>query len=59
MKTDKIIGKVAIKKEELTHQNGKDQWLAITPVDKDSEVQVCCFLEECYNAIQFDSVVRI
>ncbi|XP_018006365.1 ras GTPase-activating protein 3 [Hyalella azteca] len=39
MKTDKIVGKVSIKREDLSKQNGKDQWLAITPVDADSEVQ--------------------
>uniref|UniRef100_A0A6A7G5G4 Ras GTPase-activating protein 3-like n=2 Tax=Hirondellea gigas TaxID=1518452 RepID=A0A6A7G5G4_9CRUS len=39
MKTDKIFGKVSIKREDLTKHNGKDQWLAITPVDADSEVQ--------------------
>ena len=40
MKTDKVIGKVSIRREDLTKQSGKDQWLPITAVDADSEVQV-------------------
>ena len=40
MKTDKIVGKVSIKREDLLKQDGKDQWFALTPVDADSEVQV-------------------
>ncbi|XP_076031592.1 ras GTPase activating protein 1 isoform X2 [Oratosquilla oratoria] len=39
MKTDKVMGKVSIKKEELHKYHGKDQWFAVTPVDQDSEVQ--------------------
>lgn len=40
MKTDKIMGKVSIKKEHLHKYHGRDQWFPITPVDADSEVQV-------------------
>lgn len=40
MKTDKIMGKVSIKKDDLHKYHGKDQWFPITPVDADSEVQV-------------------
>ena len=40
MKTDKIIGKVSIKKDDLNKYHGKDQWFPITLVDADSEVQV-------------------
>lgn len=41
-KLDKIIGKVAIKKEELpSYNNNKDFWFPIRPVTADSEVQVC------------------
>ncbi|CAL4086485.1 unnamed protein product, partial [Meganyctiphanes norvegica] len=39
MKTDKTMGKVSIKKEDLHKYHGKDQWLQIKPVDADSEVQ--------------------
>ncbi|XP_068236209.1 ras GTPase-activating protein 3 [Palaemon carinicauda] len=39
MKTDKIMGKVSLKKDDLHKNQGKDQWLPITPVDADSEVQ--------------------
>ncbi|ROT82095.1 ras GTPase-activating protein 3 isoform X1 [Penaeus vannamei] len=39
MKTDKIMGKVSIKKDDLHKYHGKDQWFPITPVDADSEVQ--------------------
>ncbi|XP_050714629.1 GTPase-activating protein-like isoform X2 [Eriocheir sinensis] len=39
MKTDKIMGKVSIKKEHLHKYHGRDQWFPITPVDADSEVQ--------------------
>ncbi|XP_069955565.1 ras GTPase-activating protein 3 isoform X4 [Cherax quadricarinatus] len=39
MKTDRIMGKVSIKKDDLHKYNGKDQWFPITPVDADSEVQ--------------------
>lgn len=34
-----MLGKVAIKREELTQYNNKDHWFAIKPVDADSEVQ--------------------
>lgn len=36
---DKILGKVAIKKDELCQYHGKDHWFPIKPVDSDSEVQ--------------------
>ncbi|KAG7175406.1 Ras GTPase-activating protein 3-like [Homarus americanus] len=39
MKTDRIMGKVSIKKDNLHKYHGKDQWFPITPVDADSEVQ--------------------
>ncbi|XP_045624845.1 ras GTPase-activating protein 3 [Procambarus clarkii] len=39
MKTDRIMGKVSIKKDDLHKYHGKDQWFPITPVDADSEVQ--------------------
>lgn len=43
LKTDKVVGKVSIKREDLTKHNGKDQWLGVTPVDADSEVQVTSY----------------
>ncbi|GAB6021126.1 hypothetical protein CHUAL_003760 [Chamberlinius hualienensis] len=39
MKQVKVLGKVAIKKEELSKIHGKDHWLPIQPVDANSEVQ--------------------
>lgn len=39
LKQDKVVGKVAIKRDELTTYNNKDHWFAIKAVDADSEVQ--------------------
>lgn len=39
LKQDKVLGKVAIKREDLATYNNKDHWFAIRPVDADSEVQ--------------------
>lgn len=39
MKQDKVIGKVAIKRQDLASYNNKDHWFTIKPVDADSEVQ--------------------
>ncbi|GLV39157.1 Ras GTPase activating protein 1 [Carabus blaptoides fortunei] len=39
LKQDKVLGKVAIKREELNTYHNKDHWFAIRPVDADSEVQ--------------------
>lgn len=39
LKQDKVLGKVAIKREDLSMYNNKDHWFAIRPVDADSEVQ--------------------
>lgn len=36
---EKILGKVAIKKEDLPKYHGKDHWFPLVPVDADSEVQ--------------------
>ncbi|KAI1285888.1 Ras GTPase-activating protein 3 [Halotydeus destructor] len=36
---DKVLGKVAVKRDELNSYHGKDHWFQITPVDADSEVQ--------------------
>uniref|UniRef100_T1IVH0 Ras GTPase-activating protein 3 n=1 Tax=Strigamia maritima TaxID=126957 RepID=T1IVH0_STRMM len=51
LKQDKVLGKVAIKKEELHKYHGKDHWFPIVPVDVDSEVQgkvhVAIRLEQC------------
>lgn len=40
LKQDKVIGKVAVKREELHSYHSKDNWFPILPVDADSEVQV-------------------
>lgn len=39
LKQDKVLGKVAIKREDLHRYNNKDHWFALRPVDADSEVQ--------------------
>lgn len=40
LKQDKVLGKVAIKREDLHTYHNKDHWFPIVPVDADSEVQV-------------------
>lgn len=40
LKQDKVLGKVAILREDLkNYNNNKDHWFALRPVDADSEVQ--------------------
>ncbi|KAF5291026.1 hypothetical protein FQR65_LT11479 [Abscondita terminalis] len=39
LKQDKVIGKVAIKRQDLASYNNKDHWFTIKAVDADSEVQ--------------------
>lgn len=39
LKQNKVLGKVAIKRDELSSYNNKDHWFALKPVDADSEVQ--------------------
>lgn len=39
LKQDKVLGKVAIRKEQLTSYNNKDHWFSMKAVDADSEVQ--------------------
>ncbi|GBP41480.1 GTPase-activating protein [Eumeta japonica] len=39
LRQDKVLGKVAIKREDLHPYNNKDHWFALRPVDADSEVQ--------------------
>lgn len=36
---DKVLGKVAIKRDDLSKYHGKESWFPILPVDADSEVQ--------------------
>lgn len=36
---DKVLGKVALKREDLHVYHGKDHWLPIKAVDEDSEVE--------------------
>ncbi|XP_033096106.1 ras GTPase-activating protein 3-like isoform X2 [Anneissia japonica] len=36
---ESIVGKVALRRDELHRHHGKEQWLPLTPVDPDSEVQ--------------------
>jgi hypothetical protein len=42
LKQDKVLGKVAIKREDLHMYHNRDHWFPILPVDADSEVQVKC-----------------
>lgn len=51
LKQDKVLGKVAIKREELNSYHNKDHWFAIRPVDADSEVQGKANIE-----IKFDPI---
>ncbi|KAG5900731.1 hypothetical protein JTB14_038249 [Gonioctena quinquepunctata] len=39
LKQDKVLGKVAIKREQLASYNNKDHWFPIKAVNADSEVQ--------------------
>lgn len=39
-KTDKVVGKVAIKREDLQTYHNKDNWFPIKPVNANTEVQV-------------------
>ncbi|XP_029038285.1 GTPase-activating protein isoform X3 [Osmia bicornis bicornis] len=45
LKQDKILGKVAIKREDLTKYHNKEHWFPLGPVDADSEVQGKAHLE--------------
>ena len=39
-KADKVIGKVAVRREELQAYHNKDHWFQIKPVNEHTEVQV-------------------
>lgn len=54
MNKDKVLGKVAIKREDLHKYNGKDYWFPIINVDADSEVQVIISLDG-FDKILFGS----
>ncbi|XP_020290837.1 GTPase-activating protein isoform X2 [Pseudomyrmex gracilis] len=45
LKQDKILGKVAIKRENLATYHNKEHWFPLIPVDADSEVQGKAHLE--------------
>ncbi|KAJ0181311.1 hypothetical protein K1T71_003396 [Dendrolimus kikuchii] len=45
LKQDKVLGKVAIKREDLQQYNNKDHWFELRPVDADSEVQGKAYIE--------------
>ncbi|XP_043287426.1 GTPase-activating protein isoform X3 [Venturia canescens] len=45
LKQDKILGKVAIKREDLATYHNKEHWFPLRPVDADSEVQGKAHLE--------------
>ncbi|ESP04353.1 hypothetical protein LOTGIDRAFT_170855 [Lottia gigantea] len=51
-KTDKIIGKVTLKKEELYKYHNKEHWFPLTPLDVDAQVQGKVHLE-----IRFDEIL--
>ncbi|XP_054271114.1 GTPase-activating protein [Macrosteles quadrilineatus] len=44
-KTDKVVGKVAIKREDLQTYHNKDHWFPIRPVNPNTEVQGKAHLE--------------
>ncbi|CAK1548379.1 unnamed protein product [Leptosia nina] len=44
-KQDKVLGKVAIKREDLERYNNIDHWFSLRPVDADSEVQGKAYIE--------------
>lgn len=44
-KTEKVIGKVALKREHLTSYNNRDQWFPLKNVDSNSEVQGKCQID--------------
>uniref|UniRef100_UPI00398E67FD ras GTPase-activating protein 3 isoform X4 n=1 Tax=Pristiophorus japonicus TaxID=55135 RepID=UPI00398E67FD len=52
---DSIIGKVAIKKEELQKYHNRDTWFPLQPVDADSEVQGKVHLELRLSEVITDS----
>ncbi|KOC63546.1 Ras GTPase-activating protein 3 [Habropoda laboriosa] len=45
LRQDKILGKVAIKREDLATYHNKEHWFPLRPVDADSEVQGKAHLE--------------
>ncbi|XP_063224525.1 GTPase-activating protein isoform X2 [Bacillus rossius redtenbacheri] len=53
LKQDKVLGKVAIKREELSAYHNKDHWFPIRPVDADSEVQGKAHIE-----VNLEPVIR-
>ncbi|XP_026276924.1 GTPase-activating protein [Frankliniella occidentalis] len=53
LKQDKVIGKVAVKREELHSYHSKDHWFPILPVDADSEVQGKAHID-----VKFEAVVK-
>ena len=58
LKPDKVLGKVAIKRDDLkTYNNNKDYWFTINPVDADSEVQGKANVEMHFESNQL--VVRV
>ncbi|KAK6195833.1 hypothetical protein SNE40_001181 [Patella caerulea] len=52
-KTDKIIGKVTLKKDELYRYHNKEHWFPLTPIDVDAQVQGKVHLE-----IRFDEILN-
>jgi Ras GTPase-activating protein 3 len=38
--TSRVIGKAALRRQQLLQVHGKDHWFPLKPVDADSEVQV-------------------
>ncbi|XP_072382255.1 GTPase-activating protein [Diabrotica undecimpunctata] len=54
LKQDKMLGKVAIRREQLSSYNNKDHWFPIKAVDADSEVQGKVNIE-----IKFDTEANV
>lgn len=58
LKQDKVLGKVAIKREDLSQYNNKDHWFSICHVDADSEVQGKANIKIAFDEIHVKKSVK-
>ncbi|XP_077988011.1 ras GTPase-activating protein 3-like [Glandiceps talaboti] len=54
-RSDAIIGKASLRRDELHHYHGHDHWLQLTPVDADSEVQGKVHIEIRFKELLSDT----
>ncbi|XP_070539027.1 ras GTPase-activating protein 3-like [Ptychodera flava] len=54
-RSDAVIGKTSIRRDELHQYHGHDHWLSLKPVDADSEVQGKVHIEIRYNELLSES----